>query len=61
MKRTALRTRSAPVVPSHLVMDGQSDSLADSFEEDFDEELVDYDDEREAMDVVVHGTLHSVN
>jgi hypothetical protein len=42
-------------------MDGQSDSLADSFEEDFDEELVDYDDEREAMDVVVHGTLHSVN
>ena len=61
MKRTALRTRSAPVVPSHLAMDGQSDSLADSFEEDFDEELVDYDDEREAMNVVVQGTLHSVN
>ena len=61
MKRTALRTRSAPVVPTHLAMDGQSDSLADSFEEDFDEELVDYDDEREAMNVVVQGTLHSVN
>jgi hypothetical protein len=49
------------VVPSHLVMDGQSDSLADSFEEDFDEDLVNYDDEREAMDVVVQGTVHSVN
>jgi hypothetical protein len=61
MKRTALRTRSAPIVPTHLAMDGQSDSLADSFEEDFDEELVDYDDEREAMNAVVQGTLHSVN
>ena len=61
MKRTALRTRSAPIVPTHLAMDGQSDSLADSFEEDFDEELVDYDDEREAMDVVVHAALRSVN
>ena len=61
MKRTALRTRSAPVVPTHLAMDLQSDSLAESFEEDIGEDLVDYDDEREAMDVIVHGTLHSVN
>jgi hypothetical protein len=61
MKRTALRTRSAPVVPTHLAMDGQPDSLAESFEEDIGEDLVDYDDEREAMDVVVHAALRSVN
>jgi hypothetical protein len=61
MKRTALRTRSAPVVPTHLATDGLSDSLAESFEEDIDEELVNYDDEREAMNVVVQGTFRSVN
>ena len=61
MKRTALRTRSAPVVPTHLATDGLSDSLAESFEEDMGEDLVGYDDEREAVDVVVQGTLRSVN
>ena len=59
MKRTALRTRK--VQPTHLAMAEPLDSLADSFEDYISEDLIEYDDEREAMDVVVHGSLHAVN
>ena len=61
MKRTALRTRKAPVIPTHLATAVPEDHLADSFEDYISEDLVDYDDEREALDVVVHGSLLSVN
>ena len=61
MKRTAVRTRKVPAVPAYLVARAPWDHLAKSFEDDFDEDLVDYDDEREAVDLVLHGTTHSVN
>lgn len=61
MKRTALRTRKASVVPAPLRAAAPWDPLADSFEEGVSEELVGYDDEREAVDIVVHGTLRSIN
>jgi len=61
MKRTVLRTRKVPVVPTHLRTATPWDGLADPFEDDMSEDLVDYDDEREALDVVVHGSIRSVN
>jgi len=61
MKRTALRSRKATVVPTHFGNATPSDGLADSFEDYLSEDLVEYDDEREAVDVVVHGSIHSVN
>jgi len=61
MRRTALRTRKVPVDPAHLATAAPSDHLADSFEDYVSEDLVDYDDEREAVDLVVHGSLRSVN
>ena len=61
MKRTALHTRKALVVPTHLARAVPWDHLADSFEDYISEDLVEYDDEREAVDVVVHGSIHSVN
>jgi len=61
MKRTALRTRKVPVVPAHLRAAAPWDPLADSFEEGVSEDLVDYDDEREAVDIVVHRTIRSIN
>ena len=61
MRRTALRTRKIPVAPAQLATVVPPDHLADSFEDYVSEDLVDYDDEREVMDVVVHGSLHSVN
>jgi hypothetical protein len=61
MKRTALRTRKASVAPTHFAARTPWDSLADSFEDYISEDLVEYDDEREAVDVVVHGSIHSLN
>ena len=61
MKRTALRTRKIPVVPAAIRAAAPWDPLADSFEEGVSEDLVDYDDEREAVDIVVHGPLRSIN
>ena len=59
MKRTALRSRKAQ--PTHLATAVPLDSLADSFEDYVSEDLVEYDDEREALDAVVHGSIHAVN
>jgi hypothetical protein len=61
MKRTALRTRKAPAIPAYLAARAPWDRLAQSFDDDIDEDLVDYDDEREAVDLVLHGTTRSVN
>jgi hypothetical protein len=61
MKRTALRTRKAPVVPAYVAARAPWDHLAKSFEDDTSEDQVDYDDEREAVDLVLHGTTRSVN
>ena len=61
MRRTALRTRKVAIVPAQLATVVPSDHLADSFEEYISEDLVDYDDERDAVDVVVHGPVHAVN
>ena len=61
MRRTALRTRKVAIVPAQLATVVPTDRLADSFEDYISEDLVDYDDEREVADVVVHGSLHSVN
>ena len=58
MKRTALRTRKPQIVPTHFAT--PVDGLADSFE-DISEDLIEYDDEREALEVVVHGSIHSLN
>jgi hypothetical protein len=61
MRRTALRTRKVPGAPAQLATVVPPDHLADSFDDYISEDLVDYDDEREAMDVVVRGSLDSVN
>ena len=61
MKRTELRTRRAPVVVTRFGTFARWDGLADSFEEGVSEDLVDCDDEREAVEIVVHGTIRSIN
>ena len=61
MKRTALRTRKVQAPPARLPASAPWDHLADSFEEGVSEDLVDYDDEREAVDIVAHGITRSIN
>lgn len=56
MKRTACRTRKAPVVTTDLGFDRFEAPLGDLaalFEDYTSEDLVDYDDERDAVDGVV--------
>jgi hypothetical protein len=61
MKRTALRTRKVQAPPAQLPASAPWDHLAASFEEGVSEDLVDYDDEREAVDIVAHGITRSIN
>ena len=61
MKRTALRSRKHAAVPAPIRAAAPWDHLADSFEEGVAEDLVDYDDEREAVEMVVHATSRSIN
>jgi hypothetical protein len=61
MKRTALRTRKVQAPPAQLPASAPWDHLADSFEEGVSEDLVDYDDEREVVDIVAHGINRSIN
>ena len=61
MKRTALRSRKVQAPPAQLPASAPWDHLADSFEEGVSEDLVDYDDEREAVEMVVHGTSRAIN
>jgi hypothetical protein len=61
MKRTTLRVRKVPVHPADFGSAAPRDDLGDSFEDRVSESLVDYDDEREAMEAVVPRTIHSLN
>ena len=61
MKRTTLRTRKVSVAPADFGSAAPWDDLADTFEDRVSDSLVDYDDEREAMEAVVPRTIHSLN
>lgn len=61
MKRTALRARKIPLVPADFGSAARWDDPADLFEDRVAESLVDYDDEREALEAVVPRTNHSLN
>ena len=61
MKRTALRTRKVPVASSDLEYAALLGNFADTFDDRVSESLVDYEDEREAVEVVVHRMIHTVN
>lgn len=61
MKRTALRTRRIPVAWSDLEYAALQGNFTDNFDDRVSESLVDYEDEREALEVVVQRTIRSVN
>jgi hypothetical protein len=55
MKRTALRVRKIPVAPTGTGTAAPWSDFSDTFDDRVSESLVDYEDEREAMEVVVPG------
>jgi len=61
MKRTALQARKIPVVRTDSVNVAPWEDLADFFEDPVSEMVVDYEDEREAMEVVVPGGAGSLH
>ena len=61
MKRTALRSRKIPVAWSDLEYAALQGDFTDSFDDRVSESLIDYDDEREALEVVVQRTIRTVN
>ena len=61
MKRTALRTRKVPLAPAGLGPAAPREDLADTFDDRVSESLVDYEDELEAVEVVVQRMIRSVN
>ncbi|OGA21461.1 MAG: hypothetical protein A3H34_01905 [Betaproteobacteria bacterium RIFCSPLOWO2_02_FULL_67_19] len=61
MKRTALRTRKVRVLPRNLRNARLKSDFADSFEDRIGDNLFDYDDERETLEVVVQRVIRSVN
>ena len=61
MKRIALCTRKIPVSWSDLAYAALQGNFADSFDDRVSESLVDYEDEREAVEVVVQGMNRTVN
>jgi hypothetical protein len=61
MKRTAFRTRKIPVAWSDLEYAALQGNFSDNFDDRVSESLVDYEDEREALDVVVQKVVRSVN
>jgi hypothetical protein len=61
MKRTAFRSRKVPVAwsdPEYAALQGD---FADTFDDRVSESLVDYEDEREAVEVVVQRMTRTVN
>lgn len=62
MKRTALRTRKVRV-PARDLRNARlrRSDFADSFEDRVSDNLFDYDDERETVEVVVQRMIRSVN
>jgi len=61
MKRTALRARKTPMVPTNTENDAMWSDLADTPEDRASESLVDYEDEREAVEAVVPGMVASLH
>ena len=61
MKRSAHRTRRVPVAPAELGLPVSWRDLADFFEDPVSENVVDYEDEREAVEVVVPGMIGSLH
>ena len=61
MKRTALRTSKVPVAWSDLGYAALQGNIADTFDDRVSESLVDYEDEREAVEVVVQGMKRTLN
>ena len=61
MKRSAHRTSRVPVAPAELDSPARWGDLADFFEDPVSENLVDYEDEREAVEVVVPGGAGSLH
>lgn len=59
MKRTALRTPRVPLPAVDLRSAAQWDELADALEDPVSESWIDYEDEREAMEVIAPGTIRS--
>jgi len=60
MKRTALRTRKVPVTPSDPRVAAPWDDF-DTSDDRVSESLFDYEDEREAVEVLVQRTIRTVN
>jgi hypothetical protein len=59
MKRTALRPRRIPVVPTDTENGAPWGDFADTFDDRVSESLVDYEDEREALQLVIpNGSVH---
>ena len=61
MKRTSLRSRKVPAAWSDLGYAALQGNFADTFDDRVSESLVDYEDEREVVDVVVYGMNRTVN
>jgi len=61
MKRHALPARKVPAAWCDLGYAALQGKLADTFDDRVTESLVDSEDEREAVDAVVHGTNHTLN
>ena len=61
MKRSVHRTSTVPVAPAELDLSVSLGDLADYFEDPVSEYLVDYEDEREAVEAVVPGGIGSLH
>ena len=61
MKRTALRVRNIPAARIDTGKDALWSDLAGTFDDRVSETLVDYEDEREAVEAVAQRAMRSVN
>ena len=61
MRRTPVRISKVPVAWSDLGYAALQGNVPDTFDDRVGENLVDYEDEREALDVVVQGMHRAVN
>ena len=61
MKRTALRSRNVPVAWRDLEHAALQGDFADTFDDRVSESLVDYEDERETVEIVVQRMIRNVN
>ena len=61
MKRNALPARKVPVAWSDIGYAALQGKLVDTFDDRVSEGLFDYEDEREAVEIVVQGMNRAVN